>query len=371
MSRPLVRISVTTAAPAEGYEIVIGPGVRGQLPSLVERRCAAHRYAVITDDHVERLYGAWLLRAMRAAGHRADVFAFPYGEARKSRETWSAVTDAMLESEMGRDSAVVALGGGVVGDLAGFVAATYMRGLPVVQVPTTLLAMIDASVGGKTGVNTPAGKNLVGAFWPPRLVIIDPELVATLPAAHRRAGLAEAVKHAAIADADHLRRIAETSSELLEAEPDVLCEIITRSIEIKSEIVSSDEREAGPRRALNFGHTVAHALEAAVGYRMLHGEAVAIGMVTEARIGERSGVTVAGTAAALRDVLRALGLPVSMPKDVSAGRILELARGDKKAREGRTEFVLLRAVGEVHPNGGRWSHTVPDEAVLSVLEETT
>jgi len=370
MSTPTRRVRVGTVLQGAGYDVVIGAGIRRQLPSLIERHCPAHRYALITDVHVERQHGARLLQALHGAGHAAELFAIEAGESHKSRESWAGITDAMLEAGVGRDAAVVALGGGVVGDLAGFVAATFMRGLPLVQVPTSLLAMIDASVGGKTGVNTRAGKNLVGAFWPPRVVVVDPEYVRTLSSSHRRGGLAEAVKHAAITDASYLETIGTRARELLEAETEALFEVVARSVEIKAEVVSGDERESGRRRILNFGHTVAHALESLLGYRITHGDAVSIGMVAEARLGEAHGVTAPGTAARLRMVLEGLGLPVSIPPSVAPEAILGAALGDKKARQGQAEYVLLREVGVVDPNGDRWSHRLPDATVRSVLART-
>jgi 3-dehydroquinate synthase len=371
MSRSLYRIPVTTgAATSRAYEIVVGAGIWRSLPALIEKACLAHRYAVITDHRVAELYGSRLLRALHGAGHRTDIFAFPAGEEQKTRETWSAITDAMLEAGLGRDTAVIALGGGVPGDLGAFVASTYMRGLPVVQVPTTLLAMIDASVGGKTAVNTALGKNLVGSFWPPRLVVVDPEVLATLPDAELRAGLAEAVKHAAIADATYLDTISGRVDELLAAEPEAICELVVRSVEIKSEFVMRDEREAGPRKALNFGHTVAHALEAASGYRLLHGEAVAIGMVAEARIGERCGITEPGAAEALRTVLASLGLPTALPQEFGIDRLLGLMQTDKKSRNGRIEYVLLSRLGAMDAANERWSHPVADEVVREALSAT-
>jgi 3-dehydroquinate synthase len=371
MSRPVYRLPIPTAGlPTDSYEIVVGAGIWRSLPALIERYCTAFRYAVVTDHQVAELYGSRLLRAMHSAGHRTDIFAFPAGEEQKTRETWAAIGDAMLEAGLGRDSAVLALGGGVPGDLGGFIAATYMRGLPIIQLPTTLLAMIDASVGGKTGVNTPAGKNLIGAFWPPRAVVIDPEVLATLPSTQLRSGLAEAVKHAAIADAEYLQRIGRRTAVLLEADPEETCELVVRSVEIKSEIVGRDERESGLRKALNFGHTIGHAVEAASGYRLLHGEAVAIGIVAEARIGERCEITESGTAESLREVLGALGLPTSLPPDVSLDRLIELTRSDKKGRQGRTEYTLLARLGAVDPAAERWAHPVADEVVREALSGT-
>ena len=285
----------------------------------------------------------------------------------QARETWASLSDARFEAGVGRDSAVVALGGGVPGDVGGFIAATYMRGLPVVQVPTTLLAMIDASVGGKTGVDTPAGKNLIGAFHRPRAVVIDPELLATLPDEHLRAGLAEAVKHGAIADAEYLEWIEDSVEGLVAGDAHTIAQLIVRSVEIKAELVARDEREAGPRATLNFGHTVGHALEALSGYEMLHGEAVAIGMVVEARAGERAGVTAPGTAERLRRVLRRLGLPTSVPPELSADEIVARTQGDKKARAGRTEYALVERIGSPASSAGRWATPVAGETVRAAV----
>jgi 3-dehydroquinate synthase len=367
MSQALYRIRVAVERPQSGYEVVIGEGILRNLPGLVERCCPAHHYAIITDSTVGELYATQLLRALHSAGHRADVFVFPAGEERKTRHTWGALCDAMLEAELGRDAAVIALGGGVVGDLGGFVAGTYMRGIPVVQVPTTLLAMIDASIGGKTGVNTPAGKNLIGVFWPPTIVVVDPEVLSTLPEPQLRAGLAEAVKHAAVADEQYFLELEHAGEQLLESETELLVRVIVRSVEIKRETVVRDELESGPRKALNFGHTIGHALEALSDYRLLHGEAIAMGMVAEARIGERMGITEVGTAERIRRLLHVIGLPSSVPPDYSAAAICAKLRLDKKAREGRTEMSLLRSVGEFEDAGGRWVSPVPDEVVRAAL----
>ncbi len=355
-------------ANSRGYEVLVGAGLFSSIASVLSRFCPAHRYAVVTDDRVAELYAVRLSRMLHGAGYRTDVFAFTHGEEQKNRETWALVSDAMLEAGCGRDTALLAFGGGVPGDLGGFVAATYMRGLPYVQVPTSLLAMIDASVGGKTGVDTAAGKNLVGAFHQPHCVVIDPELLQTLPEAHLRAGMAEAVKHGAIADAEYLQWIDQNAESLLAGDPQALARLIVRSVEIKAEIVAKDEKESGPRKLLNFGHTIAHAVEAVSGYAMLHGEAVAVGMVEEARIGERSGVTVAGTAARLRKLLTKLGLPTSLPMGYGADAVVEWTRSDKKARNGRVEYALIQDIGTpLIGKEGRWGHPVADETVAEVL----
>jgi 3-dehydroquinate synthase len=363
------RIAVTLPErPSRGYEILVGSGLFTSIATILSRFCPAHRYAVITDDRVAELYAVKLSRMLHAAGYRADVFAFQNGEPRKTRETWGLVSDAMLEAGIGRDAAVIAFGGGVPGDLGGFVAATYMRGLPLVQVPTTLLAMIDSSVGGKTGVDTAAGKNLLGCFHQPQVVLADADLLQTLPDAHIRAGLAEAVKHGAIADPQYLDWIESAAGELLAGDTEALTRLIGRSVEIKAEVVNRDEMESGPRKMLNFGHTVGHAVEALSDYSLLHGEAIAIGMVEEARIGERIGVTAAGTSARLRRVLSRLGLPTSLPLEMGIDEVVAWTRADKKAREGRVEYALIESIGSpAVGRDGRHGSPVADETVLDVL----
>ena len=352
---------------SHGYEILVGSGLFGAIGNIRSKFCRSRRYAIVTDDRVAALYALRLCRPLRAAGCRADVFAFHAGEARKTRETWALVSDAMMEAGLGRDSAVVAFGGGVPGDLGGFVAATYMRGLPLVQFPTSLLAMIDSSVGGKTGVDTAAGKNMIGAFHQPRCVVIDPDLLRTLPLEHLRSGLAEAVKHGAIADPEYLDWIEHSAHLLLGGDPDALTRLIIRSVEIKTDIVKRDPREAGPRKLLNFGHTLGHAVESLSGYTLLHGDAVAIGMVEEARLGERIGVTAQGTSARLRRVLNRLGLPASLPLEYDAAEVIGWTRSDKKARDGRVEYALIEGVGSPAVRDGRWGAPVADETVASVL----
>jgi 3-dehydroquinate synthase len=276
----------------------------------------------------------------------------------------------MLAQGFGRDSAVIALGGGVVGDLAGFVAATFMRGVPVIQVPTTLIAMVDASIGGKTAVDTPAGKNLVGAFHHPAAVIIDPHLLATLPLRELRAGFAEVVKHGVIADEPYLRRTASSVSELLSAGGsmgDSMFSLIVRSVEIKAEVVSRDEREEGLRKVLNFGHTIGHAVEQVSGFSLLHGEAVAIGMALESQLAERIGLAETGTAATVLRTLQAAGLPTALPREIDGGAVIEAMRSDKKGRSGKMRFALPLRIGAMAGADKGWTVSVGDQQLREVL----
>ena len=271
----------------------------------------------------------------------------------------------------GRDSAIVALGGGVTGDMAGFVAATYLRGVPLVQVPTTLLAMIDASIGGKTGVDTPAGKNLVGAFHHPALVLIDPRLLSTLPTEEVRSGLAEAIKHGVIADAAYFAWIATQLRQILHGDqPDdaTSMHLVRRSVEIKVQVVRADTREGGLRKILNFGHTIAHAIELVTGFGVSHGAAVSIGMVAEARLAEHLKLAEAGLADAITTVCDAAGLPVRLPDGVSATEVVSATRTDKKAREGHVEYALPTALGAMAGEGSAYGIRASDAEVHWALE---
>src|SRR4051812_27971748 len=300
---------------AGGYRVTVAAGLRHRFARAITEAAAAHHYAIVSDAAVVSLYGEPLALAL-AAHAPVSLHVVPSGEEHKTRDTWARVTDGMLDAGCGRDTTVVALGGGVVGDLAGFVAATFMRGVAVVQCPTTLLAMIDASVGGKTGVDTAAGKNLVGAFHPPAAVLADVETIATLPLPQRRSGLAEAIKHGVLGDAEYFARIDADLPALLDAEPAATLDAVVGSVRLKADVVRADAREHGLRKVLNFGHTLGHAIEHVSGYALLHGEAIAIGMVLEARIAERLGVAEQGIAARIADVLRRAGLPVERPREL-------------------------------------------------------
>ena len=362
-------VHVLSSAPSTDYPVLVRQGILDELDRLVETYARAHRYAVIADTIVGRLYGDRAVHALGRTGRPVSLLTFPAGEENKNREQWETLTDALLAEGFGRDSAVVALGGGVTGDLAGFVAATFLRGIPVVQVPTSLVAMVDSSVGGKTGVDTAAGKNLVGSFHPPRVVAADPELVGTLPRSERAQGLAEAVKHGAILDAGYLGFLEGESASLLDGDPGLIERAVQRSVEIKADVVSRDEREGGLRQVLNFGHTLGHALEASSSFLLAHGSAVSVGMILEARLGESMGITEAGTEDRLWGALSAFELPTSVPRGIDPADALAFSRSDKKARGGVVRFVLLARPGEVSrdPETG-WSRQVPDDLVAELLD---
>ena len=361
-----VRVQLTDRRDAS-YDIRIGRGLLDELPALVAGACPASRYAVVTDSHVGPRYGAKLVARFRDAHLLAELFEFPAGEWNKTRETWTSVSDRLLAGQFGRDAAVIALGGGVVGDVAGFVAATFLRGIAYIQVPTTLLAMIDSSIGGKTGVDLPAGKNLLGAFHQPRLVVADLDALGSLPPQQLASGMAEAVKHGVIADPEYFATLERDHDAVMARDPDVLERLVRRSVEIKAAVVAADEREAGRRAILNFGHTVGHAIEATAKFAALHGEAVATGMAYEARLAEVLGIAERGTARRVTALLRRYDLPLDLPDTATVDALVAAMQLDKKARDGAVRFALPETVGRMHADGTGWTVAAPERVVREVL----
>ena len=366
-----------------GYTVHIEAGLLREVGHIAHTATPAHRYVVITDSGVATHWVEPVLQSIRSLPSRptASSYTFMAGEQRKTRDTWAAITDWMLSAGCGRDTTVVALGGGVVGDVAGFVAATFMRGVPVVQVPTSLLAMVDASVGGKTGVDTPAGKNLVGAFHQPAAVVIDPGVLSTLPQPHLRAGMAEVMKHGAIADADYFSFAGEIGAQANTAtgadtpmswSSEQVQHLIAGSVAIKASVVGRDERESGVRQLLNAGHTVAHAIEVASAFEGLHGDAVAIGLVLEARMAEQSGVAKPGLSDRMELALQRLGLPTVLPRAIDIDFMIATMYRDKKARRGRPMFALLSDIGvPAGSDQSGWSQELPQELVRDVLQHSS
>jgi 3-dehydroquinate synthase len=356
------------------YDILIAPSLLDTAGAIVQNTAPAHRYAIVTDTNVSPLYAARLA----AQFHENSVLTLtiPAGEAHKTRDTWSTLTDQLLANNFGRDSTVIALGGGVVGDLAGFVAATFMRGVSFVQIPTTLLAMIDASIGGKTGVDTPAGKNLVGAFHPPQAVLIDPVVLETLDLAHLRTGLAEAVKHGVIADETYFQFLQDAGDRLLrldptDRDPEFTFRLIERSVQIKADVVGHDEHEHGVRKILNFGHTIGHAIELLSGFALAHGDAVAIGMALETAAAERAGVADAGTTERIVATLTRIGLPYVRPAGPTADQIIDVMRGDKKSRAGSIEYAVPTRIGVMAGVDTQYGVRLDDTLVREILAQTS
>ncbi|MGZ3181147.1 MAG: bifunctional shikimate kinase/3-dehydroquinate synthase AroKB [Telluria sp.] len=343
------------------YPIVIGPQVLSE-PQLLLPHIAGARAAIITNTTVAPLYLERIAAPLRAAGKDVLPIVLPDGEEHKHWQSLMQVFDALLGAKCDRQTTLIALGGGVIGDLTGYAAASYMRGVPFVQVPTTLLAQVDSSVGGKTGINHPLGKNMIGAFYQPRAVLADTAALATLPERELSAGLAEVIKHGAIIDPDYFTWIEANMAALRARDGAALTHAIARSCEIKADVVRQDEREGGLRAILNFGHTFGHAIEAGLGYgAWLHGEAVGCGMVLAADLSRRLGYVDEATVARIRRVVEAAGLPVRAP-DLGAERWLELMEVDKKNEGGAIKFILLK------PLGHAVVQAVPQEALLATLE---
>jgi 3-dehydroquinate synthase len=331
------------------YEILIGRELLSQLGPRCRKLNLGSRCAVITDSNVAAHYGKETLRSLEASGFQATLITIPAGEKSKSLKYVGECYDAMAEHRLERKSFVVALGGGVVGDLAGFVASSYLRGIPFVQVPTTLLAQVDSSVGGKTGINLKAGKNLVGAFYQPKLVLCDLATLDTLPARELCSGLAEVIKYGIIYDAAFFRRLEQQIEAALNRDPPVLAKIIARCCAIKAEVVSQDETETGLRAILNFGHTIGHAIEAISGYgKYLHGEAISIGQVCAARLSEKILGLPAADVERIRALLERAGLPTEVRFNAAQKqKLLAAMKLDKKVSLGEIKFVLARQIGKV------------------------
>jgi 3-dehydroquinate synthase len=356
--------NVEVSLGSRSYPIFIGEKVLSGLGGHCARLQFGKRCAVISDNKVAPLYGKAALASLRKAGFAPVLLTVPSGETSKSLDLVRKCCDQLARHRLERKSFVVALGGGVVGDLAGFVASAYLRGVSFVQVPTTLLAQVDSSVGGKVGVNLKAGKNLVGAFYQPRFVLCDLGALRTLPLREFRAGLAEVVKYGIIYDAALFARLERDLPLLLSLDSQVLAEVVARCCEIKAEVVGQDETETGLRAILNFGHTIGHAIEAISGYgKYLHGEAISIGQVAAARLSVRASGLPAADAARVETLLARCGLPVAIKLSATRQtRLLAAMLLDKKVSGGKIKFVLARKIGRVEPG-----HQIPSRWIQEVL----
>ncbi len=326
------------------YPVYVGQGLLG-MTSVIERHLEG-RILLVSDENVARLYLERLRPTLSKVAHKRRLI-LPAGEEHKTIASWQQIIDELVALKAQRDATVLALGGGVVGDMAGFAAACYMRGIRVVQMPTTLLAQVDAAVGGKTGVNHTQGKNLIGAFHAPAAVIIDLDTLSTLSERDYRAGLAEVIKYGAIRDPGFFAWLEAHDEALVARMPESLLEAIYQSVRNKAEVVAADEHESGQRALLNFGHTFGHALETATDYKVWrHGEAVAIGMSLATRLSEMLGMVPPGTHDRMTRLLSRLGLPTALPSDQDPSRLLNLMRLDKKNRADQIRLVLLDAIGQ-------------------------
>ena len=326
-----------------GYPIYVGEGLLGQ-PELFAPHIKGQQVLVVTNETIAPLYLEAILKTL--ADYQCDVVQLPDGEAFKTLETLNLIFNALLSNGHNRSTTIVALGGGVVGDMAGFAAASYQRGVDFIQVPTTLLSQVDSSVGGKTAVNHPLGKNMIGAFYQPKAVVIDVNSLGSLPPRELSAGLAEVIKHGALADADYFEWVENHMPDILTGNAEVAIQMVKRSCEIKAEIVAQDERESGVRALLNLGHTFGHAIENGLGYgEWLHGEAVGAGMVMAADLSVRLGMLDLRDAKRLKALVESAGLPTAPPPELS-NSMLELMARDKKATDTGLRFILLEALGD-------------------------
>lgn len=319
------------------------------------------RIAIVTHRGLDPLYGEPLRRLLAASGFEVHVLSFAEGEQYKSRQTKEHLEDQLLERGLGRDTCLVALGGGIVSDMAGYIAATYCRGVPLVIIPTSLLAMVDACMGGKSGVNVPQGKNLVGCIYQPKAILIDPFVLHSLPPCDLRNGAVEMIKHGLVADAAYFNWLERHAAELLSLKASVVHKAIVDSCHIKTSIVARDEREGGIRSYLNYGHTIGHALERLTDYALSHGEAVAIGLVVESRISVDLGLLPQSDYQRILAILRRCGLPLKIPLEISLKACLGAMAMDKKSLKGKPRFTLLSTIG--HPHGNSCSPI--DDGVLA------
>jgi len=355
---------VTIHVPPRSYQASIENGLLDRAGSvLADLLPQASRIFVVTVPPVRKRWGAKLLRSLKASGFAPQVIPMPDGEPAKRLATVEALAEKLAKLGADRKAVVVALGGGVVGDVSGLVASLYMRGVELVQIPTTVLAQVDASIGGKTGVNLLAGKNLVGTFYHPRVVLIDPNVLKTLPDREFRAGLYEALKCGVIGNVELFLRFEQNRARILKRDPVELEWLIAQSVKLKAEVVSADEREDGLRRVLNLGHTIGHALEAETGYRkLLHGEAVAWGMIAATNVALSVGRTDSVTAGRIADAVLSLG---RLPEvNVSSRKILSRLQADKKTQNGVVHFILPREIGKVEV-----ASDVPESVVVNSVDE--
>ncbi len=342
---PIVKVALQERS----YEIEIGTRL-DQAGERLQGLGLGRKVAVVTNPTVKNLHGKPVIAGLKSAGFLVMSIEVPDGEQHKNLDWANAIYTALLTNSFDRSSLLVALGGGVIGDLTGFAAATYMRGIPFVQLPTTLLAMVDSSVGGKTGVNHPMGKNMIGAFYQPRKVLMDLSVLRSLPREEFLSGMAEVIKYGVISDVSFFEYLEKNREAVLRMDAEALEHIVMRSCEIKAGVVSSDERESGLRAILNFGHTVGHAVETAENYTMRHGEAVAIGMVYATRLAHRTGLCDAALPERVERLIASYGLPTgltALKRRPGATELLDTMQVDKKAEAGKVKFVLPRRIGEV------------------------
>jgi 3-dehydroquinate synthase len=345
------------------YEICIGNSIGDRMALLLSKNHKANRHIIVTDSNVGPLHGQKLLAGLRDVGLNAELIEFPAGEASKNINTALDIVAQLLKLGADRNSMLIALGGGVVGDMVGFIASVFMRSIPYIQVPTTLLAQVDSSIGGKTAIDLPYGKNLLGTFYQPRAVFADLSYLGTLPDKEFNNGMAEVIKYGIIDDEKMFRLLEEKMAPVKGKDPALLLKIVENCCRIKKSIVEIDEKEQGLRRILNYGHTLGHALEAQSSFTLAHGEAVALGMIAAARISENSGYLDPASRERIERIVGEAGLPVRIPQDMATEGILSRLKMDKKKEGDVIHFVLLKKIGMPFVNGG-----VDDKIIIPVIE---
>jgi 3-dehydroquinate synthase len=365
-------VTIPVNLPQQPYNVVIAAGGLDRIgPWLRDATLQAtqlgHKILIVSNVEIFRHYGERVVASLEGGGFEVGSCILPAGERYKTLESVQKIYDSALEQRIERSSTLLALGGGVIGDMAGFAAATWLRGIPVVQVPTSLLAMVDASIGGKTGVNHPQGKNLIGAFHQPRLVLIDPEVLQTLPPREFRAAIAEVIKYGVIWDAELFEQMeaCDRLDQLRSLPPELLQTILTRSCQAKVDVVTQDEKEAGLRAILNYGHTIGHAIESLTGYRQFnHGEAVGLGMLAAGAIGVDLGLWDQNSCDRQRALVEKAGLPTQVTTALDPAAVLNALQADKKVKAGRVRFILPTQIG-----AATITDQVPPEAVMGSLQQ--
>lgn len=350
------------------YDVEIGVGLLRRLPQRLRRLPRAHTYVIITDQRVRRLYGKRLLHDMRQAGYTAHLIAMSAGEKHKNQNTKTWIEHELLKKRCGRDTMIVALGGGVVGDMAGFVAATFMRGVPYIQIPTTLLAMVDSAVGGKTGIDTSYGKNLIGAIWQPCHVMMDVDMLQDLPDREFRNGLFEAAKMFTTHNPHLFRLLEKKLDHIFGRYPALLARLVGAAVRIKANVVTRDEREGGERMSMNFGHTIGHALEYISEYTLPHGYAVGVGVVVESRIAVEMSILPLPVFARIWQLFRAIGADIDVLRRYKNNDIIRATMTDKKVRQGKPQYVLLQDIGVVYKGDNHFVHPVSPPVIRRAID---
>lgn len=361
---------IIVSLPQKSYEIAIANGILSQLGEKMKQLKLDKKVLVVSNPEIFDNYGDNCVRCLEQSGFEVYKHLIPAGEIHKNLQSIEQIYDTALENHLERSSTLVALGGGVIGDMTGFAAATWLRGVNFVQVPTSLLAMVDASVGGKTGVNHPQGKNLIGAFYQPKLVLIDPDTLQTLPEREFRAGMAEVIKYGVIWDAELFAQLEQASSidSFESIDPELLNTILVRSCQAKADVVSQDETETGLRAILNYGHTIGHAIESLTNYQtFVHGEAVALGMIAAGEIAIQMGYWKETSGNRQNELIQKAGLPTKLSAEITVKDILEAIKNDKKVKSGKARFILPTKIGEVKITD-KVASDVVKEALVQLLE---